>query len=166
MEENNRFLQEKDAIKAEELKRNPVFLESIAEPPEEKEYIRNKQEIELQALRLNNKNQELKNQELTLQNEGITLRNQNASLKNEGERQDKDERKKYAYRIFWMICFWLCLIITILAFSGWKLGDFILSDTVLITLIGSTTITVAGFFFAVVKYLFPENKDNKSQVIN
>ena len=161
--EENRFLNEKDAIKIEELKRNPITYENVNEAPEERLYIINKQEIELEALRLTNKSQELKNEELILQNQGIVLRNQNASLKNEGERQDKDERKKYAYRIFWMISIWLVLIISTLGIAGFKAWAFNLSDAVLITLIGSSTVTVAGFFFAVVKYLFPENKNPGQQ---
>jgi hypothetical protein len=77
-------------------------------------------------------------------------------LKAESFAQDISERKKFAHRIFWMVVGWLVSIITIVVLVGCKI--IILSDSILMSLIGSTTVNVTTFFLVVTKYLFPSNK--------
>ncbi len=74
---------------------------------------------------------------------------------NDGLEQDRQERRKYAERIFLLIVGWVFAILFIIVFKGF--GDyynFELSDKVLITLIGGTTINVLGIFIIVANYLF------------
>ena len=67
-------------------------------------------------------------------------------------RQNNIERKKYAGRIFIFTCIWAVLIFLVVFLVGFKVV--VLSDTVLVTLISTTTINFFGFFLLVVKYLF------------
>lgn len=72
--------------------------------------------------------------------------------------QDIDERKKYAHRIFCLICCWLGICFLLLGLEGfahWTL--FSLPDGVLMAVIGSTTVDVLGIFYIVTHYLFPQN---------
>lgn len=66
--------------------------------------------------------------------------------------QNNDERKKYAHKIFVLTIMWSVLIFVIIFLTGWK--AFRLSDTILITLITSTTVNFFGFFYLVTRYLF------------
>ncbi len=75
----------------------------------------------------------------------------NAEL--EQTRQNTQERKKYAQRIFWMVSIWLVIILIMIVAVG--LRWLVLSDTIVLGLIGSTTINVTAFFLSVTKYLFP-----------
>lgn len=71
-------------------------------------------------------------------------------------KQDRKERKKFANHIFAFTCTWTLLIIMIIFFTG--LNKLYLSDLVLTTLIGSTTINVFVFFKLVTEYLFNKDK--------
>jgi hypothetical protein len=71
------------------------------------------------------------------------------------------QRRMYARRTFWLTCIWITLVIIIVAlngldvyFNGIKHRVLILSDTVVVTLITTTTLNVFGFFLLVMKYLF------------
>lgn len=73
----------------------------------------------------------------------------------QNEKQNREDRKKYANRIFWLMVSWISAIILIIIVNGF--GDylnFIVSDKVLIALISGTTINVLGIFIIVAKYLF------------
>ena len=76
--------------------------------------------------------------------------------------QNIAERKKYANRIFYLVCSWLCFVGALVLLNGvqdwFTFIPFHLSDAVLIALITTTTINVIGVFLFVVRYLFP--KDN------
>jgi len=76
-----------------------------------------------------------------------------------GERQDIQERKKYAHRNFWLIVCWLIVINGVLLLQGFKvtvLGhSFDLPTSVLLAVVGSTTASVLGIFLIVTNYLFP-----------
>jgi len=76
-------------------------------------------------------------------------------LQNEQLKQNLGERKKYASRVFWLIVAWLVGIFVVLGLQGFSLGEFNLSDNVLITLIAGTTGSVLGIFIVIAKYLFP-----------
>lgn len=70
----------------------------------------------------------------------VTLRNNNR------------ERLNYARKTFILTCFWIGVVIIIVILNSARIVN--LSDTVLITLISTTTINVFGFFYLVIKYLF------------
>lgn len=88
---------------------------------------------------------------------------QNNELRKLGEelkdlRQDRDERKSYASKLYWLVLTWLTVILTIVVMQGLKVPEirftFQLNDVVLVTLITTTTANVAAFFLVVVRYLF------------
>ena len=88
-------------------------------------------------------------------------------------RQDTEQRKSFANRIFILIAIWLVAIFIVLLLVGF-LGEgakisgtcfgkefvfapkFKLSDAVIIALIGGTTVNVLGILILVVQYLFPK----------
>lgn len=85
------------------------------------------------------------------------LRKLNEELKD--LKQDRDERKSYASKLYWLVLIWLVIILLIIIFQGLQFlpgthSYFKLSDAVLITLITTTTANVAAFFLVVVRYLF------------
>ncbi|MBE9466398.1 hypothetical protein ACFP1I_24455 [Dyadobacter subterraneus] len=94
----------------------------------------------------------------------------------EGVIQDISERKKYAARIFQLVATFLFVVVFIVWLHG--IGNFYLlnpfeggflkgpdhfefsfhlSDTVIITLLTTTTANVVAFFILVTKYLFPNS---------
>lgn len=76
--------------------------------------------------------------------------------------QNIDERKRYASRIFWLVCGWLGFVGAIVVISGieghvfWGI-KFSLPESVIIALITTTTINVIGIFLFVMRYLFSTN---------
>ncbi len=72
---------------------------------------------------------------------------ENTQLKN-----DIEDRKSYAGKIFILICLWLFAVLLIVVVVGCK--GMTLSDTVLVALITTTTINVLGLFLVVANYLF------------
>lgn len=74
--------------------------------------------------------------------------------------QDRDERKKYASRVFLLVVVWLVAIGMILVLQGFGIGKFDLSDNVLLMLIGTTTGSVVGIFLIVANYLFPRRSSS------
>lgn len=69
--------------------------------------------------------------------------------------QVRDERKKYASRVYWLVVVWLAVIGFILVLQGFGFREFNLSDNVVLMLIGTTTGSVVGIFLIVANYLFP-----------
>lgn len=75
--------------------------------------------------------------------------------------QDIQERKSYASKIFFMVVGWLIIILAIIILGGIETNNgriLKISDTVILALIGSTTINITTFFVIVTKYLFPSNQ--------
>lgn len=71
-------------------------------------------------------------------------------------KQNTELRKKYAKGIFIFLVVWSCLIFLILFLNA---GHYIqISDSVMITLLTSTTVNIIGLFLVVVKYFFPPNQ--------
>lgn len=68
--------------------------------------------------------------------------------------QNRLQRKEYADNIFAFLCVYMLFVFLILIGCGSYHAHFGLSDTVLITLITTTTANVIGIFVFVVKYLF------------
>lgn len=81
-----------------------------------------------------------------------------------GSKQDLEQRKEYADRIFCLVKWWLVGIFVIIIAQGVgsKLG-FNLSDKVLVTLIGGTTINVLGIFAIVANYIFYRPKSDNGK---
>lgn len=75
---------------------------------------------------------------------------------------DVNNRKKYSSRIYWMVIGWLIAVILIIVGTGFnKVFPFFISDKVLMTLIGGTTVNVPGLFVIVIKYYFKYNDNDK-----
>jgi hypothetical protein len=76
-------------------------------------------------------------------------------------RQDTGERKRYARNIFILTCTWVGAIYILLIFQGfgglWR-WNFHLTDSIILTAIGSTTANIVGVFLIVARYFFPQKK--------
>ena len=78
----------------------------------------------------------------------------------ESYKQDTQERKKYAARIFWVCAYWVTAIFLLLVLNGFGAAIYFkLSDSVLLAAIGSTTANILGIFYIVARYLFPKRND-------
>lgn len=71
-------------------------------------------------------------------------------------RQDREERKVYAGKIFDFLCVYMMCVGLLLFMSGSTTAVFQLSDSVLIAILGTTTTNVLGIFYFVANYLFPK----------
>lgn len=69
--------------------------------------------------------------------------------------QNREQRKQYANKIFWLVCAWLVVLVIIVGQAG--CGRLILSDSVLIALISGASINIIGLMVIVANYLFPKN---------
>ncbi|HWR36995.1 MAG TPA: hypothetical protein VN622_14125 [Clostridia bacterium] len=95
-------------------------------------------------------------------NQQRALEHRTAVVKLNGVQQDIVERKKYALCFFVLACAWVCVIGTILLLQGfgsfwWGCMPFKLSDSVLLTAMGTTTANILGILLVVAKYLFKSN---------
>lgn len=82
-------------------------------------------------------------------------------LKAKSYEQNINERKKYAGRIFALICYWLAGVFLLLLADGESgLTHFFLPEGVILAIIGSTTLNVLGIFVIVTHYLFPQQGDD------
>jgi hypothetical protein len=82
-------------------------------------------------------------------------------------KQDIEERKTYARRIFGLICSWVAGLFLLLAAQGlgqWWWLKFSLPHPVLLAAIGSTTVNVLGLFYIVAHYLFPTRHDGAAEL--
>ena len=70
--------------------------------------------------------------------------------------QNRLERKKYANRAFWLSAGWLAAVLGVVVASGFGSDVFDVSDTVLTTLAVSTTGTVFGIVYIIMRHLFPD----------
>lgn len=70
--------------------------------------------------------------------------------------QDINLRKDFASKIFWLVICWLVAMLAILVLEGFKIGDFSLSNSVVLALIGSSTLNILGLLYVVTHYLFPK----------
>jgi hypothetical protein len=86
---------------------------------------------------------------------GLELDNEHKAEDLERKKQDRDQRKTFALRIFVLLCAYLLVVGILLALSGFSCIPFLLSDTVLITLLGTSCANVIALFAIVIKYLFP-----------
>lgn len=86
------------------------------------------------------------------------------SLRTEELSDYLDLRRMYGKWILIATLSWITAIIVIVFLQGFKIEGFSLSDSVLLTLLGTTIANVVGLFILVVKYLFPENKSKDKTV--
>jgi hypothetical protein len=81
-------------------------------------------------------------------------------LVNLGLEQALNLRKEFAWDIFYLIIAWLAVLFVLLIFQGFAITvcghNFRLSDSVVLALIGGTTVNVLGIFIIVVRHLFPQ----------
>lgn len=85
----------------------------------------------------------------------LTQKSLELELKNEeltDKRQNREERKKYAKWIFWLLVAYVVVVMVLLYFCGFHLTT--LSESVLVTLLSTTTVNMIGIFIVVTKYLF------------
>ncbi|MFY7670578.1 hypothetical protein ACOSP6_05775 [Tenacibaculum sp. MEBiC06402] len=69
--------------------------------------------------------------------------------------QDREERKKYAYRTFIFLSSFTSIILLIIIGAGFSEAiKFKLDNTVLISLITSSLASIVGIFILVMRYLF------------
>ena len=71
-----------------------------------------------------------------------------------GKKQDRRQRKQFAYCIFGFICVYMLIVLAIVLFAGLHAWDFSLDGATLVTLLSTTTANVLGLFIIVAKYLF------------
>ena len=76
-------------------------------------------------------------------------------LELKSKEQDIDMRREYADKTSLFVCIYMCFVF-FLIFLSCSPSTFQMSDTVLITLLGTTTINVIGLFAIVMNYLFPK----------
>jgi hypothetical protein len=88
------------------------------------------------------------------QEEKWRTENELLAEKLKSQQQDRDQRKDFALRIFNFVSLYMFGVFLLLVMSGIGTNDFHLSDTVLVTLLGTTTATVIGVFNFVARYLF------------
>ncbi len=87
----------------------------------------------------------------------LKLDNDAKEGENRGDSQDRDQRKLFAEKIFTFVSFYMFSVFFILVLCG-SPSNFQLSDTVLVTLLGTTTANVIGILIIVVTYLFSRKK--------
>ena len=81
--------------------------------------------------------------------------NELKKLEIQSKAQDIEMRKEYANLTFKFVCYYMFFVFIILFLAG-SPSSFYVSDSVLITLLGTTTATVISLFAIVVNYLFPK----------
>ena len=93
-----------------------------------------------------------------LQREAQKLANKLRKERLKGQKQDRKQRKNFSYMIFYFLCAYLVFVFVVLFFSGFSGLIFRMADSVLITLLSTTTVNVISIFILVVKYLFPTER--------
>jgi len=75
----------------------------------------------------------------------------------EGKRQDREERKDFADKIYYLLIGFLVVVFSIIFLSGFDSIQFTMSDVILTTLLATSSANIIGIFIFVVKYLFKSN---------
>ena len=76
-------------------------------------------------------------------------------LSEKDKEQDIDMRREYADKTYLFVCVYMCFVFLII-FLACSPSSFQMSDGVLMTLLGTTTVNVIGLFAIVMNYLFPK----------
>lgn len=69
-------------------------------------------------------------------------------------KQDRDQRKDFAFMIFEFMCVYLFAVFFIIILNGITVNHFHVSDDIILALLGTTAIEVIGTFAFVARYLF------------
>ena len=90
-------------------------------------------------------------------------REKESKLDKQNREQKKDVHQKrieYFSKIYWMCVIYLIFVALILSFYMQQriFNIILLSDSVLITLLGTTTINVLGLFVIAMKWLYPKEE--------
>jgi len=88
--------------------------------------------------------------DLERQDKQLDLRLKEIQVKS--QEQDRKQRGKFAKMIFWVVVGYLAVVLLIVILGGAKV--LFTTDTVLITLLGTTTANVISLLVIVAKYLF------------
>ena len=67
-----------------------------------------------------------------------------------------EHRRRYASRIFVFLSVWMAMVFGVILADGWSLWGLDISEKVLLTLIGGTTLNIIGIFAIVANYFFPK----------
>lgn len=99
-------------------------------------------------------------QSVAREREELELAQQEADLENlkeltAGLRQDRRQRKSFAWAAFGLVSFWLWTNLVVLFLYGFGIRSFALPEIVLTGLVGSSTANVIGLFAIVMRHLFP-----------
>ena len=84
------------------------------------------------------------------------LANDHAQLVNDSLRQEIHLRNKFADKTYELVYAYIFFVLGFVFLQG--IGLFHLSDSVLITLLSTTSITIIGLLASVIKYLFQRQK--------
>ena len=87
----------------------------------------------------------------------LELENAAREGENAGDDQDRIQRKEFADKIFDFVRNYMLFVCIVLFLKGIT-SQFYLSDTVIVTLLGTTTANVIGILIIVVTYLFSRKK--------
>lgn len=87
----------------------------------------------------------------------LELENAAREGENAGDDQDRQQRKEFADKIFDFVRNYMLFVCVVLFLKGIT-SQFYLSDSVIITLLGTTTANVIGILIIVVTYLFSRKK--------
>lgn len=87
----------------------------------------------------------------------LELENAAREGENAGDDQDRLQRKEFADKIFDFVRNYMLFVCIVLFLKGIA-SQFYLSDSVIITLLGTTTANVIGILIIVVTYLFSRKK--------
>lgn len=68
----------------------------------------------------------------------------------------------FALAVFGLVTYWIHKVLNIIILQGYHVNAFCLSNSVLVTLLSTTSINIFGYLLIVLKYLF----DNKKSVKN
>lgn len=78
-----------------------------------------------------------------------------------GKKQDRFQRLLYGALIFALGPAWLVFVGVVVFAQGFHWRNFILSNSVMLMLLGTTTANVIGIFIIVANYLFPRGSREK-----
>lgn len=70
---------------------------------------------------------------------------------------DQEARKNWGERVFWLLVAWLIADFLTVCLQGFGWTHFHVSDSIVITMIGTTTVNVLSLGYIVANYLFPKS---------
>lgn len=97
--------------------------------------------------------------------ESLIINNKIRSEELESKKQDREQRKIYAFVAFGFLLLYMLCVFVILFFNGFHYKGFDLENSVLIALITTTTANVIGIFAFVMMYLFNVKHEYKQKKI-